>query len=126
MGVASNYCHEILFDGKLFLLYTTEEIAKINKIEIRPLHIPSKEEKEAVNALYNDFIKADKLFSDGRVKIYGGGSYESRRKAAEECYKNATDLLKKIQSNPKSRSVPNLYDSINEKLKEIERYMRKL
>ena len=117
---------EILFDGKLFLLYTTEEIAKINKIEIRPLHIPSKEEKEAVNALYNDFIKADKLFSDGRVKIYGGGSYESRRKAAEECYKNATDLLKKIQSNPKSRSVPNLYDSINEKLKEIERYMRKL
>lgn len=83
---------EKLYETKLFLNYTVDEIAKVSKIEVRP----KKKISSANTSLNNDvaeFAKCMRNISNNSL------SEAEREKSAEKVY----ELAKKIISNPESQ-----------------------
>ena len=89
MNAAKPHKGEKLYETKLFLMYSVDEIAKVSKIEVRP----KKKLSSANTSLNNDvaeFAKCMNNISNNSL------SEAEREKSAEKVY----ELAKKIISNP--------------------------
>lgn len=86
---------EKLYDTKLFLMYSVDEISKISKIEIRPKKLANDVSKQELLGLIEDLKEAEKC-----IDLYNdkSNSIEVSLKYLEKSY----SLFKKIKANPHS------------------------
>lgn len=110
---------EKLYETKLFLMYTADEIAKVSKIEIRPKtgYDMSEGRINVIKALYADMQKVDKY-----IDLYN--SKEAFDDEAKTYLLNAFKLLQKVKSNPNSAGVINP-SVVNEYIESISGILRK-
>lgn len=83
---------EKLYDTKMYLMYTVDEISKVSKIEIRP----KKNLSSANTSLNNDVVEFKKYI----LNVSNNSLNETER---EESAEKAYGLAKKIISNPESK-----------------------
>ena len=111
MNVAKPHKGEKLYETKLFLMYSVEEIGKISKIEIRPKQPQQAGYNNEVLGIYGDFKEVGNC-----IDIYNDETKSNEIRI--NSLKKAYGLLKKLKDNPLSKDVinPSVIDEYIEKI----------
>ena len=105
---------EKLYDTKLYLMYSADEISKVSKIEIRPKVLKSSDSKPTLETLLNSIEDRDELLLVGNQFIDLANEYTGdKAKSALEC---AAAFYKKAE---KKTTDSKMLNSIRHTLKQI-------
>ena len=111
MNVVRPKVGEKLYDTKLYLMYTVDEISKVSKIEVRPKQPQQAGYNNEVLGIYGDFKEVGNC-----IDIYNDETKndEDRMNSIKKAY----GLLKKLKDNPLSKDVinPSVIDEYIEKI----------
>lgn len=111
MNAAKPHKGEKLYETKLFLMYSVEEIGKISKIEVRPKQPQQAGYNNEVLGIYGDFKEVGNC-----IDIYNDETKSNEIRI--NSLKKAYGLLKKLKDNPLSKDVinPSVIDEYIEKI----------